>query len=70
MKASFILIKEIIDEAKHLFPKEEHQLILSAASHSIGYLEAGEQSDYLEKLQPDLAIAVKAIVQEAKTNYR
>ena len=58
------LLKDLAEEALTIFPEAEDQLVIQAALNSVEYLEGGKQATFLEKLSPDMAIAVKAIVDD------
>jgi len=60
------LLQEICEEALSIFTKQEEQIIIQAALKTTQYLESGKAATYLEKLSPDMAIAVEAIVKEAE----
>ncbi|MCD4794578.1 MAG: tetratricopeptide repeat protein [Bacteroidales bacterium] len=59
------LFIDICEEALYIFPEKDTQLIINAAMHSVKYIESGKDEKYLEKLDPDTAIAIEAIVKEA-----
>lgn len=58
---------DLCEEALHLFPDAENQLILNTVKHSIGYVESGNSEVYLEKLNPDMIVAIKEIVETLKS---
>ena len=58
------LLRDVAEEAKLIFPDADHQAICDAAIHCAGYLESGKNPAYLEKISPDMAILVRAIVDE------
>ena len=62
----YSLFKDLIENAQVIFSEPENQLIISAALNAINYIERGKDEAYLETLNPDMAIAVKAIIQESK----
>ena len=66
MKIDSNLLRDIAEEAKLIFTEAEHQAICGAAIHCAGYFESGKNPAYLEKISPDMAILVRAIVGEAK----
>lgn len=65
VKISFSLLQDICEEALHLFPSPEHQTIIRAALACTEYIVHDKSPAFLEKLSPDMAIAVAAIVKEA-----
>ena len=64
MKISPALFIDIAEEALSIFDKQEEQIVINAALHTVEYLESGKNPQYLESLPPDEEIAVKAIVEE------
>ena len=67
MKVASTLLSDIAEEAKLIFTEAGHQAICDAAIHCAGYLESGKNPAYLEKISPDMAILVRAIVDEGKS---
>ena len=63
-KISHSLFKDLAEEALIIFPEPDTQLIINAALNTINYIENGKTEAFLETLNPDMAIAVKAIIQE------
>jgi len=65
--ASGISKKLIIDICMEALknPKIISETFLQFATHTVKYLESSKSPIYLEKLPPDTAIAIKAIVEEA-----
>jgi len=63
-KVSFDLLKDICYETLEIFGKEE-DVIIQATLHCIDYINAEKNEKYLQKLNPDMAIAVEAIINEA-----
>ena len=61
------LIKDICEEGIRKFTNKDAdvKLIFESGLHAIHYLESNKSLAYLEKLPPDTAIAIKAIVEEA-----
>ncbi|MEZ4908414.1 MAG: hypothetical protein R2771_12405 [Saprospiraceae bacterium] len=39
-------------------------MIINAAKHTVGYIALNKNENYLDKLDPDLVIAIKAMSQE------
>ncbi|HEB62140.1 MAG TPA: hypothetical protein ENI82_03210 [Bacteroidetes bacterium] len=66
MKISPALFIDIAEEALSIFDKQEEQIVINAALHTVEYLESGKNPQYFESLPPDEEIAVKAIVEEGK----
>ncbi len=66
MKISPALFIDIAEEALSIFEKQEEQIVINAALHTVEYLESGKNPQYLESLPPDEEIAVKAIVEEGR----
>jgi len=64
MKLSNNLFKDLCQEALTLFSEPENQIVLKAAQHTLGFIESGKEEAYLEKLDPDIVIAIRAIVEE------
>jgi tetratricopeptide (TPR) repeat protein len=65
MELTFDLLKDICNEATGMFGNEG-DIIIEAVQHCISYIENGKNENYLLKLNPDMANAVKGIVMEAK----
>jgi len=66
VKMPYSLLQDLCEEALILFPEPENQLITHAALNSIKYLESGKDPAFLETLNPDMSIAVQAIMAEVK----
>ena len=60
------LFKDLCEEALSVFPDEGSQLITKAALSTVEYIEGGKNPAYLETLNPDMAIAIEAIVKEGE----
>jgi len=60
------LFKDLCEEALSIFPDEGSQLITKAALSTVEYIEGGKNPAYLETLNPDIAIAIEAIVKEGE----
>jgi len=65
MELSLDLLRDICIEATGMFEKEG-DIIIEAVQHCIKYIEIGKDDNYLLKLNPDMANAVKGIVFEAE----
>ncbi len=65
MKMSTTLFKDLCEEALSIFLDPGAQLITKAALNTIQYIESEKSTTYLETLDPDMAIAVQAIIGEA-----
>lgn len=65
MKLTFDLLRDICSEATGMF-ENEGDVIIEAVQHCIIYIENGKDDNYLLKLNPDMANAVKGIVSEAE----
>ena len=63
---NYSLFQDLCEEALILFPEPENQLITNTALNSMKYLESGKDPAFLETLNPDMAIAVQAIMAEVK----
>jgi len=59
------LVQDITEEAKDIFPNPEAQIIINAAMHSLEFIATEKDPAYLEKLSPDEAITIKAIIEES-----
>lgn len=66
MKISLPLFQDLCEEALSIFPEKNTQIIIQAALHTLNYVKREKDPAYLEKLDPDMAIALQAIVEEAK----
>lgn len=66
MKVSFSLLQDLCEEGLHLFPSTEHQTIIQASLACAQYIAKDKDAAFLEKLSPDMAIAVEALVREAR----
>ena len=65
MNLPFDLLDDICVEAKNIFGKKEN-IIIDATIHTIKYLESGKDETYLKRINPDMAVAIKAIIKEAE----
>ena len=63
MKLSYDLLEDICNEDKAMFGEKEN-VIIDATLHTIKYLESRKSETYLKQINPDVAIAVQAIVEE------
>jgi len=64
-KVPHSLIADICQTALTILTSPDNQLLFQSALHVTNYLQSNKSSAYLEKLPPDTAIAIKAIVEEA-----
>ena len=63
-KVSNLLINDLCESALKIYTNPHEQVVLSAALRTAEYIAGGKEAVYLEQLSPDMAIAVKAIVEE------
>jgi len=66
MQLNNSLFIDLCDEAKNIFTDADTQIIIDAAKHTLKYIESGKEEAYLDSLNPDVVLAVKAIVDEGK----
>jgi len=65
-KPNHLLLKELAEEALTIFLEPENQLMINVALNTVNYIESGKDDAFLETLNPDMAIAVKAIIQKTE----
>ncbi len=66
MKCSNELYLELCEAALEIFSDNKEQVVLTAALRTVEYIAGGKEEAFLEQLSPDMAIAIKAIVEEGK----
>jgi len=64
LKISTPLFQELCESALKIYTNPHEQVVLSAALYTAEYIVGGKEAVFLEQLSPDMAIAVKAIVEE------
>ncbi len=64
MQISNSLFQDLCESALKIYTNPHEQVVLSAALHTAEYIKGGKEEKFLEQLSPDMAIAVKAIVEE------
>lgn len=67
-RISTSLIYDLSDEALILFPEIENQFILQTVRSVLGYKDSNKEEAFLEKLNPDVAIAVKEIIDRLESD--
>ncbi len=63
-KVSPSLLKDLVEEFLVLYPRKKDELYFNLMLHIISYLEPNKYPGYLEKLNPDEAIAIQDFVKE------
>ena len=67
MKVSAPLLKDVCGEIQNMHSDStEINVMVEAILNSFLYAEGGQKESFLQKLHPDMAIAVESIVREAK----
>ncbi len=64
MGISNSLFQELCQSALKIYTNPHEKVVLSAALHTAEYIKGEKEPKFLEQLSPDMAIAVKAIVEE------
>ena len=64
MKISSVLFMDLAEEALVIFSQQDVNIVIGAALHTVKYIESGKNPEYLENLNPDTVIAIKAIIEE------